>query len=94
MLLCNAASLGFLSLAPESASSSLLVAARNARLPLLLTGQGPSEEDILAGMRIGAADFLEQPLSQQKLESIWQHVVRAPVPEEHTPGASQAEGEA
>lgn len=42
-------------------------------LLLLLT---PVSHDPLAGVKLGAVDFLAKPLAPQKLRNIWQHTVR------------------
>ena len=39
--------------------------------PVVLMGQGPSPQAVLQGIRWGAADFLERPLSRLKLRTIW-----------------------
>lgn len=57
------------------ADSSTLRSAIKA-LPVVLTSEHSKEGDIMAGIRGGAADFLQKPLHQQQLRNIWQHVVR------------------
>lgn len=44
--------------------------------PLLLMALNPSPEEVLLGIKLGAVDFLEKPLSPLKLRNIWQHTVR------------------
>lgn len=38
----------------------------------------PSRPAVLEGVRLGAVDFLERPLSQHKLRTLWQHKVGWP----------------
>eukprot|EP00878_Enallax_costatus_P005168 GHUV01005431.1.p1 GENE.GHUV01005431.1~~GHUV01005431.1.p1 ORF type:complete len:788 (+),score=342.73 GHUV01005431.1:251-2614(+) len=45
-------------------------------LPCILMAQDPSPQDILAGIKLGAVDFLAKPLCLTKLQNIWQHTVR------------------
>jgi hypothetical protein len=39
-------------------------------------GSDPSPDDVMAGISLGAVDFLAKPVSQLKLRNIWQHTVR------------------
>ncbi|KAI8470968.1 MAG: hypothetical protein J3K34DRAFT_520872 [Monoraphidium minutum] len=45
-------------------------------LPCILMAADPSPGDVLAGIGLGAVDFLAKPLSELKLRNIWQHTVR------------------
>ena len=45
-------------------------------LPLVIMGENTSQDRKMAGIRAGAVDFLEKPLSSLKLRNIWQHTVR------------------
>ena len=36
----------------------------------------PSTDDIMCGVKLGAVEVLEKPLSQTKLRTLWQHTVR------------------
>ncbi|KAI8477425.1 MAG: hypothetical protein J3K34DRAFT_364388, partial [Monoraphidium minutum] len=45
-------------------------------LPCILMGCDPSPSDVMAGVSLGAVDFLAKPLSPLKLRNIWQHTVR------------------
>ncbi|KAL4427905.1 hypothetical protein ABPG75_001994 [Micractinium tetrahymenae] len=44
--------------------------------PVVLMGEAPSPEAVLQGVRWGAADFLEKPLSMLKLRNLWTHKIR------------------
>lgn len=55
-------------------AQALFIAA--GQVPVLLMGAQCSSSQVLAAVQHGAADFLEQPLSQLKLRNIWQHTVR------------------
>jgi hypothetical protein len=45
-------------------------------LPLVLLSANGGTAEVLKGVRVGAVDFLERPLSPLKLRNVWQHVVR------------------
>lgn len=45
-------------------------------LPLVLMTEDSTPVEVLQGIKLGACDFLEKPLSSLKLKNIWQHVVR------------------
>lgn len=49
---------------------------RMAHLPLVLMSEDNNEHRVLSGIKLGACDFLDKPLSSLKLKNIWQHVVR------------------
>lgn len=50
------------------------------RFPLVLMSEDSDESQVLSGIKLGACDFLDKPLSTLKLKNIWQHVVRRKVP--------------
>ncbi|DBA72452.1 hypothetical protein WJX79_006294 [Trebouxia sp. C0005] len=45
-------------------------------LPLVLMSEGGSASEVWKSIELGAAEYLEKPLSTLKLRNIWQHVVR------------------
>lgn len=45
-------------------------------LPLILMAEKPSSDEVMSGIKLGAAEFLEKPLCPLKLRNIWQHTVR------------------
>jgi len=45
-------------------------------LPLVLMSEGGSANEVWKSIELGAAEYLEKPLSTLKLRNIWQHVVR------------------
>lgn len=45
-------------------------------LPCVFMASQASPEDVLAGVELGAVDFLSKPLAPAKLRNIWQHTVR------------------
>jgi hypothetical protein len=45
-------------------------------LPLVIMGANTSQGQKMAGIKAGAVDFLEKPLSSLKLRNVWQHTVR------------------
>lgn len=55
-------------------------------VPLVLMSQEPRQSDVMAGIRMGAVDFLDKPLALAKLRTIWQHIVRRTM----GPGAAAA----
>lgn len=60
----------------ENNEGQLLLEAAG-RLPLVLVSTpGTTPECVWRGIEVGAAEVLEKPLSQLKLQNIWQHVVR------------------
>ena len=60
----------------ENNDGQLLLEAAG-RLPLVLVSTpGTTPECVWRGIEVGAAEVLEKPLSQLKLQNIWQHVVR------------------
>ncbi|CAM6105531.1 unnamed protein product [Calypogeia fissa] len=52
----------------------ILEAARH--LPTILMSNTENMAIMMQGIALGAADFLQKPLSDEKLRNIWQHVVR------------------
>lgn len=62
-------------LSPASAPAFFRAAAA-VHTPVVLMGEAPSQQAVLQGVRWGAADFLEKPLSMLKLRTIWQHKIR------------------
>ncbi len=50
-----------------------------ARFPLVLMSEESDESQVLSGIKLGACDFLDKPLSTLKLKNVWQHVVRRKV---------------
>ncbi len=64
--------------ASGGAASTALRAALSAAgaPPLVLMGAGCSAAQVMAGLRLGAQDVLERPLSPLKLTNLWQHTVR------------------
>lgn len=59
-----------------SADAFTSLVRRGKGLPFVLMADCASQEQKMDGLRIGAADFLEKPLSSLKLRNIWQHTVR------------------
>lgn len=45
-------------------------------LPLVIMGENTSQGQKMAGIKVGAVDFLDKPLSSLKLRNVWQHTVR------------------
>ena len=44
--------------------------------PYVLMSLSPSQHEVLSGIRLGAAEYLEKPVCPQKCRTIWQHAVR------------------
>jgi DNA-binding response OmpR family regulator len=59
-----------------SAGMSSVFLRQASNLPLVIMGENTSQDLKIAGIRVGAVDFLEKPLSLLKLRNIWQHTVR------------------
>ncbi|KAI7839234.1 hypothetical protein COHA_006932 [Chlorella ohadii] len=66
-------------LAPLSAepTAAFFKQAAAVHAPVVLMAASPSSSAVLEGVRLGAVDFLERPLSQHKLRTLWQHKIRA-----------------
>lgn len=62
-------------LSQKTSENSALVAASRT-LPLILTSDTSEHNEVMLGIKLGAVDFLEKPLSLLKLRNIWQHTVR------------------
>ncbi|GFR47485.1 hypothetical protein Agub_g9214 [Astrephomene gubernaculifera] len=45
-------------------------------IPLILMSESGTPNEVMLGIKLGAVDFLEKPLSPLKLKNIWQHFVR------------------
>ncbi|GIL51081.1 hypothetical protein Vafri_7170 [Volvox africanus] len=45
-------------------------------IPLVLMSESGAPNEVMLGIKLGAVDFLEKPLSPLKLKNIWQHSVR------------------
>ncbi|GLC35579.1 hypothetical protein PLESTB_000191300 [Pleodorina starrii] len=45
-------------------------------IPLVLMSESSAPNEVMLGIKLGAVDFLEKPLSPLKLKNIWQHSVR------------------
>eukprot|EP00890_Picochlorum_soloecismus_P002620 jgi/Picsp_1/3359/NSC_06197-R1_type b response regulator len=45
-------------------------------VPVVLMAESGETEDVMRSVKLGAVDFLDKPLSMQKLKNIWQHCVR------------------
>ena len=60
----------------DTDSEWLLRHAKAAHLPLVLMSGSGSQGEVMKGIELGAVDYLEKPVSLQKLRNIWQHVVR------------------
>ncbi|KIY91602.1 hypothetical protein MNEG_16363, partial [Monoraphidium neglectum] len=68
--------------------AQLAAAAAAAGVPLVLMGAGCAPGDVVRGVRLGAADFLERPLSGLKLRNLWQHTVRRALNARHGGGGA------
>lgn len=58
----------------SAAKSSFLP--KIADVPLVLMGENSTQQQMVTGLKLGAVDFLEKPISMLKLRNIWQHTVR------------------
>ena len=43
---------------------------------MVIMGENSTQEQKMAGIKVGAVDFMEKPLSALKLRNVWQHTVR------------------
>jgi hypothetical protein len=60
----------------DAESQWLLGQARARNLPLVLMSATGGAGEVMKGIELGAVDYLEKPVSLDKLRNIWQHVVR------------------
>ena len=60
----------------DAESQWLLGQARARNLPLVLMSASGGAGEVMKGIELGAVDYLEKPVSLDKLRNIWQHVVR------------------
>ncbi|KAG2443789.1 hypothetical protein HXX76_002132 [Chlamydomonas incerta] len=59
----------------QSAEHKAVVQAAKS-IPLVLMSESGAPNEVMLGIKLGAVDFLEKPLSPLKLKNIWQHLVR------------------
>ncbi|KXZ49302.1 hypothetical protein GPECTOR_22g896 [Gonium pectorale] len=59
----------------KSAELSAVVYAAKS-IPLVLMSDSGAPSEVMLGIKLGAVDFLDKPLSPLKLKNIWQHLVR------------------
>ncbi len=50
--------------------------ARNSLACVLMADAETSLEDLVRMVQLGAVEIIQKPLSQERLQNIWQHVVR------------------
>lgn len=62
---------------PAEVAALFRAAAQQSRMPIVLMGASPSHADVLKGIQLGAAEFLERPLAHHKVRTLWQHKIRA-----------------
>ncbi|EFN58327.1 expressed protein [Chlorella variabilis] len=60
----------------KAQGEALFRAAAVGQAPVVLVGESPSHEEVMEGVRLGAADYLERPLPFLKLKTLWQHKIR------------------
>ncbi|PSC69837.1 DNA helicase II ATP-dependent DNA helicase [Micractinium conductrix] len=73
---CVVAEWGLLAAAPPSEAAAFFHGAASLHAPVVLMGAAPSPDELMQGLRWGACDFLERPLSMLKLKTLWQHKIR------------------
>jgi DNA-binding NtrC family response regulator len=57
----------------QSAEHKAVVQAAKS-IPLVLMSESGAPNEVMLGIKLGAVDFLEKPLSPLKLKNIWQHL--------------------
>lgn len=60
---------------PDDVSGRAFISALES-IPVVLMSEGSTTVDVMRAVQLGAADFLDKPLSVLKLKNIWQHSVR------------------